>query len=129
MIYILKTALAAVLFAVLDFVWIGLLLKNFYTKMLEPAIGTIRFNLGPAIFVYILLGLGVTFFSAKVGNTPLTALGLGALLGLVVYGVYDATNGATIANWSLQFALVDIFWGILATGLVSALISYVFTKF
>lgn len=129
MIYLYKTILAAILFAVLDFLWIGLLLKSFYTKMLEPVIGTIRFNLIPAILVYLLLGLGVAFFSARTGVDTVTTLGMGALLGLIVYGVYDMTNMATITNWPVQFAVVDIFWGTLATALVSVLISYVFSKF
>ena len=88
-----------------------------------------RFNLGPAVFVYILLGLGVTFFSTKAGMSPLAALGLGALLGFITYGVYDGTNMATIANWPLQFAALDIFWGTIATSLVSFFVAYVFTKF
>ncbi len=129
MMYFYKTIIAVVSFAILDFLWIGLLFKNLYAKLLTPAIGAMRFNLAPALFVYILLGLGVSVFSAKVGVSPLAALGLGAVLGLITYGVYDGTNLATIANWPFQFAALDIFWGTFATAIVSFFIAYVFAKF
>jgi len=33
------------------------------------------------------------------------------LLGLCVYGVYDATNYATIHNWESKTAIIDTVWG------------------
>ena len=33
------------------------------------------------------------------------------LLGIVIYGVYDATNMATIAKWTWKTVIMDTLWG------------------
>ena len=43
----------------------------------------------------------------------------GAGLGLVVYGVYDLTNLATLRGWSPALAIVDILWGASACALAA----------
>ena len=48
----------------------------------------------------------------------------GALLGLVAYGTYDLTNQATLKDWPALVTLVDLTWGALLTGAVSALALY-----
>lgn len=52
-----------------------------------------------------------------------TALGFGALLGLVAYGTYDFTNLSTLRNWPLALSLIDVAWGTVLTG-VTALGGY-----
>ena len=44
-----------------------------------------------------------------------SALGKGALLGLVAYGTYEATNYATLRGWSWQMVAVDVTWGTVLT--------------
>ena len=126
MMYFLETVVSAILFALFDLVWIGFVMKGFYTRMLEPVIGAFKLNIIPAAITYIFLGIGVAVFAIPISKSPLTAFLYGALLGFVVYGVYDATNAATIARWPLQFALADIAWGTVATGLVTLLIYVIF---
>ena len=45
----------------------------------------------------------------------------GALFGLVTYSAYDLTNLATLKNWPLEIALIDIVWGIFLSISVSYL--------
>ena len=47
-------------------------------------------------------------------SLPKAALS-GAFLGLVVYGVYDLTNLAILAGWTLRVALADLAWGSVAS--------------
>ncbi|MDE3157076.1 MAG: DUF2177 family protein [Acidobacteriota bacterium] len=45
-----------------------------------------------------------------------------ALLGLVVYGVYDFTNYSTLRDWPLTLAVVDTAWGTVASALCALLV-------
>ena len=49
-------------------------------------------------------------------RSPLDALALGAVLGLVIYGVYDFTNYATLRDWPLTLVFVDVAWGAVICG-------------
>jgi len=68
----------------------------------------------PALLVYLLIAAGVTFFAP--GDTLLETGSHGALLGLVIYGVYDLTNYATLRAYPLTYALSDIAWGTFLCG-------------
>jgi uncharacterized membrane protein len=53
-----------------------------------------------------------------------TALWRAALFGLVAYGAYDLTNLATLRQWSVKLALVDMAWGTLASALAGVVAWY-----
>lgn len=113
------TAAGAVSFMVLDGLWLGLVMAGYYREQLA-AIGRIE-NGGfapnwPAAFVvYILLGLGLALLAAPRATDLVSAASYGALFGLVVYGVYDFTNVATLRQYPLQLAFVDVAWGTAAS--------------
>jgi len=112
-------AVGAVAFMVLDGVWLGLLMKNFYREQLSPiarlADGGIAPNWPAAFIVYLLLGTGIALFVIPQAATVWSAAAFGALFGLVVYGVYDFTNYSTLRQWPFALALVDVAWGALAS--------------
>ncbi len=89
-------AAAFVAFLVLDGIWLGLLMTDFYRDQLRSiarmANGTLAPNWGAAFFVYVALAVGTAVFVAGRAADLASAAGLGALFGLVVYGVYDLTN-------------------------------------
>lgn len=107
---------------ILDLLWLGVIAKPLVAKWLAPWM-TNGFKIGPAAIVYVLLALGTTFFVFPKITSLGTAALYGALLGLIIYGVYDMTNLATIANWPWKFALMDMAWGTTA-GALMAMISY-----
>ena len=49
-----------------------------------------------------------------------SALLWGALFGLFAYGTYDLTNLATLRNWTLKVALLDMAWGTFVTAMAAA---------
>jgi uncharacterized membrane protein len=104
---------------VLDGVWLGLLMKNFYRAQLAPIVrlgdGGIAPNWLAAFVVYVLLGTGIALFVVPRVSTASSAAALGALFGLVVYGVYDFTNYSTLRQWPFALTLVDTAWGALAS--------------
>ena len=119
--FLVGTAVGAIAFAVLDGVWLGLVMSGFYREQLA-AIGRIendRFvpNWGAAIVVYVLLGAGLAAFPAPRASSLETAAAFGAVFGFIVYGVYDFTNVATLRAYPLQLALVDVAWGTVAAAL------------
>jgi uncharacterized membrane protein len=42
------------------------------------------------------------------------------LFGFFTYSTYDLTNLATLRDWPLSVTIVDIAWGMVLTGAVSA---------
>jgi uncharacterized membrane protein len=111
-------AVGAVAFMVLDGIWLGLLMKNFYRQQLAPIVRLADGGIAPhwpaAFVVYALLGAGIALFVIPRAATISLAAAYGAVFGLVVYGVYDFTNYSTLREWPFVLTLADTAWGALA---------------
>jgi uncharacterized membrane protein len=122
-------AIGAVAFMVLDGVWLGLLMKNFYREQLAPIVrlgdGGMAPNWPAAFVVYVLLGAGIALFVIPRAPTVAVAAAYGALFGLVVCGVYDFTNYSTLRQWPFVLTLVDVAWGTCATAACAAVVRWV----
>ena len=119
-------AVGAVAFMVLDGLWLGVLMKNFYRSQLAPIVrladGGIAPNWPAAFVVYVLLGTGIAVFVIpRAATVPLAAL-YGALFGLVVYGVYDFTNYSTLRQWPFVLTLADVAWGVVASAACASVV-------
>lgn len=118
--------IATIAFFAIDMLWLGLVARSFYREKLAFIFtGDVRWP--AAIVFYLLYIAGILYFAV---NPALEAASLqkalinGALFGLMCYATYDLTNMATIQQWPLIVVVVDIIWGIVLTGSVSA-ITYV----
>ena len=122
-------ALGALAFMVLDFVWLGVVAKNFYRSQLAPIVrladGGIAPNWPAAVVVYALLGMGIALFVVPRAPTTSLAAAYGALFGLVVYGVYDFTNYSTLRQWPFVLTMVDVAWGTAASAACAAAVRIV----
>ena len=105
-------------FIAVDFLWIGVLMGRFYKSELGPLARRSGETLAPiwpaAIVTYLLIVGGLmALVLPQLGprGTLLQAALWGSLFGLVLYGVHDLTNYATLDKWSLRMTLVDIVWG------------------
>lgn len=105
-------------FLLLDYLWLGRLMQGFYLRELGDLArregDTLKPRLLAAAGVYLALPGGIVLFALPRVDParPVTsALGWGLLYGLVVYGVYDLTNRATLREWPLRMTAVDICWG------------------
>ena len=133
----LKLFLAALpLFLLLDYLWIGVLMKGFYLGELGAmARGdgtTINPRLLAAAGVYLALVGGVVLFALpRVDPLRPVASGLrwGALYGITVYAIYDLTNRATLEHWPLRLVAVDICWGGFLCAAVTAFASVLRGRF
>ena len=119
-------AVGAVTFMVLDGIWLGMLMKSFYRDQLAPIVrladGGMAPNWPAAFVVYVLLGTGIALFVIPRASTVSSAAGYGAMLGLVVYGVYDFTNYSTLRQWPFVLVLVDVAWGMAASAACAAVV-------
>lgn len=120
--------IALVATLIIDYVWLGLVAKNYYLRsygeLARVENGQLQPVLWAAILVYIFLGLGIVGFALPKINSEDTWLHtflVGALLGLVIYGVYDMTAMAVIRNWPLVNSFVDMAWGSVLCGLVTVI--------
>lgn len=111
-------------FMVLDGLWLGLIMKAFYRDQLRPIARMSEGGMAPnwpaALVVYVLLGLGIAVFAMPRATNLASAAVFGAVLGLVVYGVYDFTNFATLRQWPLAIVVVDVAWGTVACAACTA---------
>ena len=118
--------LGAVVFMMLDGIWLGVLMKGFYRDQLAPIVRLVDGGIAPnwpaALVVYALLGAGIALFVMPLSPTVPLAAVHGALLGLVVYGVYDFTNYSTLRQWPFVLVLVDVAWGTAATAVCSTVV-------
>ena len=114
--------LTLLIFLIVDFLWLGLIAKQFYQRYLGHLFSEQVF--WPAAFLFYLLfvfGLMVFVLSPALKAEALKqALLLGMLYGLITYATYDLTNLALLKGWPLKVVVVDIFWGIVLSGIVSS---------
>lgn len=108
---------------VLDLVWLGLIMRDFYSRELGDLARrsgeAFAPRWGPAIGVYLLIPAGLVLFVRPLLGESATlwqAFGWGAAFGLVMYGVYDLTNLAVLEKWTLRITLADIAWGAVLCG-------------
>lgn len=111
-------ALAALV--VLDGLWLGLVMKDFYRTSLASIARMKDGGLDPiwpvAALVYPVIAAGLAVFVLARAKTPVEALALGALFGALTYAVYDLTNHATLRDWRPIMTVIDICWGAVSCG-------------
>jgi uncharacterized membrane protein len=87
---------------ILDFIYIYNIKDTFSKQILN-----MKFRIVGAIACYFLLVIGLNHFIINKNESIMNAF----ILGLVIYGVYDTTNYATIETWTIKFTLIDTLWG------------------
>jgi uncharacterized membrane protein len=104
----------------LDFLFLGVLAKDFFKAQVGPALGDV--NILPAAIFYLLYPLGIVIFASyAAGSNWQHALLYGALFGLFCYATFDLTALALLKGWTWPAALVDIAWGTFATAVSATL--------
>lgn len=106
-------------FCVADFVWLGVVMPDFYESQIGPLLlATPRLDAAAAFYVLYPAGiLGFGIWPALAVRSSVRAAVGSALLGLLAYATYDLSNLATLKGWSATVALVDIAWGTFVSGL------------
>jgi uncharacterized membrane protein len=114
--------LTALLFIVIDFVWFQYSLPRFYGPTFKAIQGhDMQLRLGGGLFAWLLLAYGIKHFVHPFAKDGKSAFIQGAILGFVVYGVYNGTNYATFSEYPIETFIADNLWGTFVTGAVSYL--------
>jgi uncharacterized membrane protein len=119
-------------FIAMDAVWIGLLMKGFYNDELGEIARRHQGDLAPrwpaAVLVYLLIPLGIVLFvrpAMGMNASLFAAARWGATYGFLGYGLYDLTNRATLARWSLKLTVIDMAWGTVICAATAAFMTFI----
>lgn len=113
-----------ILYLIIDLPVIGYLNSKMYVNNFEKITGTkTNFKKIPAMIAYLILSLSVYYFIIKKKSNNVSVDS--AMLGFVIYGIYNATNLATLNNYSIKVSIVDTLWGSFLTCLISNLSSFI----
>jgi uncharacterized membrane protein len=125
-------AILVPIFLLVDLLWLGVVMKDFYSQELGELArrqgAALAPRWGAALLVYLLIPGGIVLFVRPllgVNATPWQSFGWGAVFGLVLYGVYDLTNLAILEKWTVRMTLADIGWGCILCGTISAAMKFV----
>ena len=117
-----STILAALIFLVIDIIWLSFAVKSFY----RPNIGHLLLDkpvmwAAGLFYVIYVLGIAIVIIQPSLNSNDLNSVIYKAFIfGLVAYGTYNLTNMATIKGWSPSVVFVDMLWG----GTLTAFSSY-----
>jgi len=117
-----STLLAALIFLIIDVIWLSFAVKYFY----RPNIGHLLLDkpvmwASAMFYIIYVFGLGVVIIQPSLNfEDTIRFLFKAFMFGLVAYGTYNLTNMATVKGWSASVVLVDMLWG----GSLTAFSSY-----
>jgi uncharacterized membrane protein len=110
--------LAAIVFVILDGFYLNFV-KNYFNKQIKLIQGSpIQIRLIATAITYIFLIFGLNYFIIRKHRSVKEA----ALLGLVIYAVYEFTNYSILKDWSLLTVIMDTTWGTILFALTTAIV-------
>jgi uncharacterized membrane protein len=128
MLRILQILILFFLLIALDGIWFSLALNPLYQPIFarinqQGQNEKIFVRYVPALITWLLIAVALYYFvlSPNKSSKYLEVCKKASLLGLVIYGVYNGTNFATLKKYPIGLALVDTVWGMSAMSLVSIL--------
>ena len=74
---------------------------------------------------YLFISIGLYYFVIKNSTNFKQSLIEAFLFGIILYGVYDTTNYATILKYNMRVAVIDTIWG----GILSMIVTGIYLKF
>lgn len=115
----------------IDLVWLGLIAKPLYQQGIGHLMAE-KPNIAAAVAFYLLFPVGLVIFAilpvTPVAEWQKTAM-LGALFGFFAYATYDLTNLATLKDYPLKLALIDMIWGTLVSAVAATAGKLVLLRF
>lgn len=121
--------LALVIFLITDMIWLGLIAKNFYfaqyAQWLRLEGGQLKPVWWATLLVYLFLALSIVVFIVPLAQNSLISAALfGAILGSVIYGVYDFTCISIFKDFPVLMGFIDWIWGIVLCSWCSVATNY-----
>jgi len=108
---------ASIVLLLLDSIFITINKKSYSNQILNVQRVIMTINPIGAILSYAFIIGGLYFFILRNHRPVWEAF----ILGLVIYGVYDATNYALLIKWNPYLSIMDTLWG----GVLMATTTYI----
>lgn len=123
-------AISVPVFFLIDLSWLGLIAKPFYDRHLGYILrGHVLWPVAILFYLFFLLGLVVFVIAPAVEAQSLgKAVLFGLFFGFITYQTYELTNYALVKDWPFIVVVVDIAWGMVLSGVVSAVTFLLATK-
>ncbi len=115
--------LTTLVFIILDLFWFSWSLDAIYRPTFAAVQKSpLELRIAGGLVAWFLLAVGIRYFAIGGNDNLTTTTNLqslflrGALLGAVVYGVYNGTNYATLKDYPVSTAIADTLWGMFVVG-------------
>ena len=99
--------LTAIIMLILDALYLNAIGKAYSQQVATIQRTVMNIKIEGAAVCYLFLIFGLYYFILKDKKSVFDAF----LLGMVIYGVYDATTYAVFKKWSPSLAALDTLWG------------------
>lgn len=109
----------AVVFTLTDAIYLTSAASHFDTVIRRVQGSALQLDLIATALCYVFLVGGLYWFIIRERRSWVDA----AILGLVIYGVYETTTKATLRGWDWMTVLIDTIWGTVLFAL-STVITY-----
>jgi uncharacterized membrane protein len=109
-----KVIITSIIMLIIDYIFLSSVSNHFKQQIKLIQNKPLKMNYKYAMFSYLFLIIGFNYFDnifikANLSNNErLISM---AILGWVIYFVYEFTNGAIIQDWQLKTILIDGTWG------------------
>ncbi|MET4540465.1 putative membrane protein [Arthrobacter bambusae] len=127
--WLLSYALAAVIFAVIDVVWIVTVAQRQYESQIGHLLASSPQPVGAVLF-YVVFVAGIVHYGVRPRRADLTLgrrVAGGALFGFFTYSTWALTALAVLKDFPLMVAVTDIAWGIGVSAVVTWLTALIGT--
>ena len=121
--YFLSYLLTIPVLVILDLLWVGYVMKDFYRGHLGH-LHAPQTNVIAVVLFYIAFSLGLYYFAVYQGlsrQSLFIAVFSGFLFGAAAYATYDLTNMATLKDWPFLVVVVDVAWGAVLSAIVAGI--------
>jgi uncharacterized membrane protein len=123
--YIIAYFATAFVFLIIDYIWLGFVMKDYFQSQLGHLMAD-EVNFTVAALFYLFYAAGILYLCVlpafETGDWTKSMIN-GAVLGFLAYGAYDVTNMATLKDWPVTMSIIDVTWGAALTAL-SAVAGY-----
>jgi len=108
-----------------DAIFLGRVVHQFiidkFWALVESTEGSINMNLPVGLLAWFVIVMMIFVFVLKSGfvTSYQTALLYGAIMGLLMYAMYDLTNLTFLKDYPVSFVIIDIIWGTFLCSMVA----------
>ena len=123
---IVKLIFLATVILILDAIYLGVNSKFLIGQLKSVQKSPVVIRYTGAILCYLLILAGLYYFVIRNKKTTVyEKVRDAAILGIVIYGVYETTSYATFKAWTPKMLVMDTVWG----GILLSLTTYIYYMF